>query len=109
MSFYHPWMGNMVHQTIILAPTCRRFSLLGEEGSYPRAADIMSHVDGLNWHTKGFKDLYNEDLIWGAVMVYSKHLGLCMVKKVDDWPLLHRLIWIRINDTKGWYHLSLSM
>src|SRR5579872_654631 len=102
-------MGNMVHRTIIPTPTCGRFSLLGEEGSYPRAADIMIHIDGPGWHAEGFKDLYDEDFICGTAMVCSKHLGLCMVKKVDDWPILNQLIQIRINDIKGRYHPSLSM
>ena len=89
----------MVHRVINLTPTCGRFSILGEEGSYPRAADIMSCVDDPNWHAEDFKDLYNKDFIWGVAMVCSKGMGLSDYSKSD--------VLGRRKDTVFWYLASI--
>ena len=39
--------------------------------------------------------------MWGAAMVTSKHVGLRMLQKIDDYPMLNRLIRIGINDDEG--------
>src|SRR5579872_3197635 len=100
-------MGNVVYHTCFPPLIYGRFHQVGGlTHNYPRDVDIMRRVDGEHWHADAFHDLHNEDALWAWAMVCSKGMGLRMVQKVNDYPILNQLIWMGINDTKGWYHPS---
>jgi hypothetical protein len=74
--------------------------------NYPKGTDIMNCVEGDNWRRENYRNLYHEDALSAFVMISSKRMGLCMAQKVDDYPILNRLIRMGLNSDEGVITLS---
>jgi hypothetical protein len=98
-------MGALVMCMIVVPPIYGRFyEPTDMHHNYPRAINIMAHVNGSNWHQESFVDLEDEDFIWGAACVASKRMGLWHGAQVDEYPMFNRLMYMALNDAQGEYH-----
>ena len=101
---YCPWFGPSVMRTVRAPPIYGHFNEPSDmRHNYPQAVDIMSQVDGPNWHNKSFSDLEDEDFIWGMSCIASKCMGLQCGAQVDEYPLFNRLVYMALNDAQSEY------
>ena len=66
---------------------------------YPSDVSIMEKFQNQNCFLKNWWELIDEDALWAGAMQASMRLAVRPYKKVDDYPLLNRLMWIGLDDS----------
>src|SRR5579872_2340685 len=103
---FRAWFRPSTMRTVRAPPIYGRFNEVGDmTHNYLQAVDIMSRVDGPNWHNKSFSDLEDKDFIWGVACVAGKRMGLRRGAQVDKYPLFNRLVYMALNDAQSEYPL----